>query len=244
MSNELTISENSGAASGSSATEGLTGGGERAGFASLPVNPTRKAEIASIMATDIHRYYDEKLDREYAALLEAERAEINPDLVNPTRPMDAEQSRNSLCSSEAGRRLVSDWDELGGFRAHLANVQRDAADMVRPLGGNREQRVFMERFDRHVPEPARYAVYAEIASGTLYATPASPAEVKHFATTSAGKLLVAEWGSSAPERVAMLRARAKRMTDAMTEEDADEFWTWFDELPPATAMSIFRKMAG
>ncbi|MER9816495.1 hypothetical protein [Mesorhizobium sp. M0129] len=196
------------------------------------------------MATDIHRYYDEKLDLEYAALLEAEQSEINPDLINPTRPMDADQSRTALCSSEAGRRLVSDWDSMGGFRAHLANVQRDAADIVRILGGNREQRVFMERFDREVPEPARLAVYDEIAAGTPYVTPASPAEVKHFATTAAGKLLAAEWGSYAAEKVAMLRARAKRLTDAMTEEDADEFWTWFDELPPATAMAIFRKMAG
>lgn len=245
MSNELIISENSGAGGAGSATEGLTGGGERAGFASLPANPTRKAEIERIMKEDFDLYERSGLNREYLALLQAEQFQINPDSVNPTVPMDAGESRNSLCSSEAGRKLVSDWDSLGGFKAHLMNVQRDVADMVRSLGSNRAQRVFMEHFDREVPEPARLAVYDEIAAGrNAYVAPASSGEVKNFAATPAGGSLVAEWGTSASENVAMLRARAKRINDALSEDDAHEFWFWLDELDAATAATIFRKMAG
>ncbi|ESX50149.1 hypothetical protein NLY43_31435 [Mesorhizobium sp. C416B] len=245
MSNELTISEDSGEARAGSATEGFTTGNQGTDFASRLPEPGRKAEIARIMATDIHRYYDEKLDAEYAALLEAEQSEINPDLINPTRPMDAHQSRTALCSSEAGRRLVSDWDEMGGFRTHLSHVQADVGNMVKAMGGNREQRVFMERFDRDLPEEARYAVYAEIAAGpSIYVTPAPAAEVKRFQATPAGSTLVAEWGSFAPEKVAMLRARAKRLTDNLTDDEAHGFWFWLDELQPAIAAVIFRKMAG
>lgn len=245
MSNELIISEDPGAARAGSATgEGLTTGAEQAGFASLPAGTGRKAEITRIMSTDIDRYYAEGLDREYAQILESEQAGINPDSVNPTRPMDADQSRNALCSSEAGRRLVADWDSLGGFRTHLANVQHSAAEIVRSLGGNREQRVFMEHFDRDIPEPARLAVYAEIAAGpSLYVAPAAPAEISQFKATPAGGQLVAEWGSDAAEMVAILRARAKRLNASMTADDAHEFWFWLDEQAPATAAAIFRKLA-
>ncbi|WP_167364910.1 hypothetical protein [Mesorhizobium qingshengii] len=45
----------------------------------------------------------------------------------------------------------------------------------------------MERFDREVPEPARLAVYGEIAAGrNAYVAPAAPSEIKHFAATPAG----------------------------------------------------------
>ncbi|RWE53852.1 MAG: hypothetical protein EOS24_26025 [Mesorhizobium sp.] len=246
MSNELTVTENPGAAGAGSATgEGVTGGATQGGFASLPANPTRKAEIEAIMRTDFAAYESSGLSREYLEILEAEQFEINPDSVNPTRPMQADQSRNSMCSSEAGRKLVSDWESMGGFRVHLANVQRDVSRIVQTFGGNREQRVFMEHFDREIPEPARFAIFAEIASGPdLYVTPAAPSEVKLFASTPAGGLLVAEWGSYAAEKVAMLRARAKRLTDNMSEEDAHEFRFWLDGLDAGQAAAIFRKMAG
>ncbi|MER9080613.1 hypothetical protein [Mesorhizobium sp. M0895] len=244
MSNELVVSENSGAAAGS-ATEGLAGGGGQAGFASLTVNPTRKAEIERIMKSDFARYEDEGLNKEYLALLEAEQYEVDPDSIPATRPLAPDQSRTELCSSEAGRKLVHDWDRSGGFKAHLANVQRDVGEMVRAIGSIREQRVFMEHFDREVPIPARLAVYDEIAAGTgIYVTPAAPSEVKHFASTPAGKTLVAEWGPVAGEKVAMLRGRATRMTANMSEADADGFWTWFDNLDAGPVAAIFRKLAG
>lgn len=245
MSNELTTSENPGAAGAGSATgEGVATGTEQAGFASLPAGAGRRALIEQIMKSDIDRYYSEGLDRELAQILEGDQAEVNPDSVNPTQPMEADQSRISLCSSVAGRQLVSDWDSMGGFRVHLANVQRDVSGIVRTLGGNREQRVFMEHFDREVPETARLSVYAEIATGSPgYTAPAAPAEVKAFEATPAGGALVAEWGSDAAQNVAMLRARAKRMTDAMDDDDAHEFWFWLDSQDAGTARAIFRKMA-
>ncbi|TIO26941.1 hypothetical protein [Mesorhizobium sp.] len=104
---------------------------------------------------------------------------------------------------------------------------------------------FMEGFDQVVPLAARLAAYDELERGPLVAiTPASASEVKLFASTPAGRMLVEEWGSAGAEMVAMLRGRAARMTDNMSEEDADGFWTWFDTLEPAPAAAIFRQLAG
>lgn len=245
MSNEITVSD-SGAAPATGPATDLATGAEQSGVASpLPAGAGRKAEIEHIMRTDFAAYESSGLSREYLEILEAEQFEINPDSVNPTRPMEADQSRNALCSSEAGRKLVSGWESMGGFRVHLGNVQRDVSRVVQTFGGNREQRVFMEHFDREVPEPARIAIYAEIANGPdLYVTPAAPSEVKHFASTPAGASLVAEWGSYAAEKVAMLRARAKRLDENMSEEESGDFWTWFDNLEPGPVAAIFRKLAG
>ncbi|TIL43412.1 hypothetical protein [Mesorhizobium sp.] len=197
------------------------------------------------MRTDFAAYENTGLSREYLEILEAEQAEINPDSVNPTRPMDADRSRNSMCSSEAGRKLVSDWEQMGGFRVHLGNVQRDVGEMVRAAGGNREQRIFLENFSRSVPMGAEIALIDEIAAGRgLYVAPASSAEIKLFASTPAGRTLMEEWGSVAAERVAMLRSRAARMTANMSEDESADFWTWFDNLEPGPVAAIFRKLAG
>lgn len=246
MSNEITVSENSGAAAATGpATDGLAGDCGRAGFASLSVNPTRKAEIERLMAEDFDAYERSGLNKEYLALLEAEQFELDPDSMPATRPLPADVSRNSLCSSEAGRRLVKDWEQMGGFKTQLVHVQNDVGEIVRSLGSVREQRVFMATFDRDIPEPARYAVYDEIAAGRgLYVAPASSAEIKLFASTPAGRTLMEEWGSVAAERVAMLRSRAARMTANMSEDEADDFWTWFDNLEPGPVAAIFRKLAG
>lgn len=103
----------------------------------------------------------------------------------------------------------------------------------------------MERFDREVPEPARLAVYGEIAAGrNAYVAPAAPSEIKHFAATPAGAALVAEWDTSASENVAMLRARAKRKIVAAV---AASRWSSQNQNSCASSSSkasLMRKMAG
>lgn len=245
MSTEIAVSEKSGAGGAGSATDGLASRGGQAGFASLPANPVRKAEIEHLMRSDFARYENEGLSREYQALLEAEQMEVDPDSLPATRPLAADVSRTEMCGSEAGRKLVSAWDQMGGFSAHLANVQRDVGEMVRSIGTVRAQRAFMERFDRDVPIAARLALYDEIAAGrNAYVEPATPGQVKHFAATPAGAILVAEWGSWAPEKVAMLRSRAARLQASMDEDDAFTFWDWFDHLEAGPVVAIFRNLAG
>ncbi|TPM33885.1 hypothetical protein FJ955_03890 [Mesorhizobium sp. B2-2-2] len=244
MSNELTVPQNSGAVA-EPATSDLPGGVEQGGFASLPANSARKAEIEAIMRSDFARYEDEGLDKEYRALLQAEIEAVNPDAGTPTAPTPADNARTLLCSSQAGQKLVYEWERMGGFRTHLANVQKDIGAIVRDLGNNRVQRVFLERFNRSVPVAAEVALIDEIASGALgYVAQATQGEIDLFKTTPAGKLLAQEWGTYVPEKVATLRARAARMTERMDEDDAADFWDWFSELETPVIMKIYRRMAG
>jgi hypothetical protein len=227
------------------ATSDLAGGVERAGFASLPADSARKAEIEAIMRTDFDRYESEGLDREYRALIEAEIVAVDPNAGNPTQAMAAADSRIQLCGSVEGQNLVMAWEQMGGFNTHLNNVQNHVGKLVRNIGDNRAQRAFMERFDRSVPDAARLAVYDEIAAGApTFVQPATEGEVAKFATTPAGKAMVDEWGSDAAENVAKLRARAARLTEQMYEDEAEDFWDWFEDLGTDTIITIYRRMAG
>lgn len=205
----------------------------------------RKAEIEAVMNSDFDEYERSGLNREYLEILEAEMMGADPDAGVPTRPMDASDSRTMLCGSQAGQKLVLEWERMGGFNVHLRNVQKSVGELVRAIGPNRAQRAFMERFDRNVPEGARLAVYDEIAAGAgMYVQPATEAQIKAFANTPAGKVLVPEWGTEAAQRIATLRAREKRLIDAMGEENWLDVMDWFDGLDVETAAMIFRKMSG
>ncbi|TGR22404.1 MULTISPECIES: hypothetical protein [unclassified Mesorhizobium] len=245
MSNEIVISENPGAAGAGSATgEGLTGGAARVGFASLPADPTRKAEIEAVMRSDFARYESEGLDQEYAALLQGEIEAANPDAGKPTAPMPADASRATLCSSVEGQRLVYDWSRDGAFQTRLANVQKDVGEIVREAGNNRRQRAFMERFTQEVPAAVEVALMDEFATGAPWSTPASSGEIDLFATTPAGKIMVQHWGAEAAEKVGVLRQRAARLTDMLDEDSAADLWAWFENLDTHVITKIYRKMAG
>lgn len=245
MSNELTVSENSGAGSASPATgEGLAGGVARVGYASLPADPARKAEIEAIMKTDFHRYESDGLDKEYRALLQGEIEAVNPEAGNPTAPMPADASRTVLCSSQEGQKLVWEWERMGGFRMILAGVQKDVGEIVKEAGNNLHQRAFMERFVQSVPPAVEVALMDEFASGAPWAPPASHGEIDLFASMPAGKIMVQLWGAEAAERVGILRKRAARLVDSLTEDEEADLWAWFDGLDTHVITKIYRKMAG
>jgi len=245
MSNDLVPSENTGPA----ATEpvGTSGGIASPGAvaSALPGDlAARKAEIEAIMNSDFDRYEREGLNREYLEILEAEMMGADPDAGVPTRPMDAGESRTILCGSQAGQKLVWEWERAGGFNVHLRNVQKTVGELVRDIGPNRAQRAFMERFDRSTSEAARAAIYDEIASGaSFYVAPATDAQVKAFADTPAGRILVPEWGTEATTRLATLHAREKRLRDNMDEDDWLDVLDWLDGLDAETAAKILRKVS-
>lgn len=241
MSNDLVVSQNLGAGSVSPATGGLAGGNGGGGFASLPANAARKAEIERIMKSDFDTY-DRDLRGEYLALLEAEQEEIRPDSISPLTPVRADDSRAALMALPEGRKLVDEWGNW--FAPMLANVHGEVSAIVRDLGGKREQRAFLERFNRSVPKRAEVALMREIATGKPFAVPATEDDVKAFASTPEGGALVSEWGHTAADKVAVLRARADRLNASMFEDDAGEFWSYVDGLDTKTATAIFRRIAG
>lgn len=239
MSNELTRYEESGAVAGGPATESAPAGGGGV-IASRAAPAGRRQEIEHVMKTDFDRYLAEGLDREYSAILTGEAYAANPDSVKPTVPMDWRDSRDELSATPEGARLVQEWEMRGGFKPCLEIVQATASEIVRDIGGPREQRIFMEHFDRALPEATRFAVYAELMEGAPgYVQPADAAALAKFGATDVGRELLAEWGSDGPRRVATAWKRAERVKEALGD-DADVFFGWFDTLRPPEAKAIMR----
>lgn len=246
MANELTQYQDLGG-NAESFPENLPGAVEtrRPVASGRPVSGSRKAEIEQIMNTDFARYEQEGLNREYLAILECEMLQVDPDAGTPTRPMLANESRNQLANTPAGMKLVMSWERLGGFATHLANAQKSAGEIVRSIGSNRAQRVFLEHLNRGLPEGARMALYNELSAGAnMYAGRATQSEIYTFAKTGAGAVLVPEWGTQAAEKLSIIRKRAARLTENMSEDDSHEFWFWFEELDSDIVTTIIRKMAG
>lgn len=243
MSNELIPSEDPGAGGAGPATDGGAAGVVQEN-ASLPAGAGRKAEIEAVMRADIDRYYSEGLDREYSALLQGEREAVNPEAGNPTAPMPADASRTWLCSSQEGQKLAFEWDRMGGFRTVLAGVQKDVGEIVREAGNNLRQRHLMQTFTESVPPAVEVALMDEFATGAPWSPPASQGEIDLFATTQAGKIMVQLWGAEAAERVGILRKRAARLADNLTEDEAADLWAWFGGLETNVIAKIYRKLAG
>lgn len=235
----------SGAESGSSpATDNLAGGWSEQGAASPGIpSPARKAEIERIMREDFDTY-QQKYSREYQAILEAEQEEIAPDTVDPLRPMHWEDARGELSQSHAGLALIRDWESLGGFRRQHEHAQNGAREIVKSFDTVREQRAFMERFDRDLSESARYAIYANLATGKpYYSEPANQTVVAEFTATDVGRDLAKEWGHDAPAMIGLVRKRAERLFETMSDEDAADFRAWFDGLPKSQIAAVMRGVA-
>lgn len=233
MSNDLIQSETSGAAGVGPATEDLPGGGEGHGFASGAPTAARRAEIHRIRNTDIDRYFAEGLDREELGHIKSEMGQ-----VTPTDPMDWQESRNEMSTTPDGAKIAYEWDGMGGFKLHLGRVQERVGAMVRDLGNDRSQRVFMESFDRSLSDRARYVIYDEIAAGApSFVTPASEADLERFGSNPVGSELLEEWGTDAPQKVAAVWRRVERLKEQLGDE-ANDFFTWFETLSPGQAKAI------
>ena len=238
---DLTKYESGAASSGLPATGGLAGGWSEQGAASpgLP-SSARKAEIEAVMKSDFD-LYQRTMSREYRAILEAEQEEIAPDTVDPLRPMHWEDARGELSQSHAGLALIRDWEGMGGFRRQHEYAQAGAKEIVKGFETVREQRAFMERFDRDLPESARYAIYAAIASGKpSYYEPANQTVVAEFTQTDVGRDLAKEWGHDAPAKIGLLRKRMERLFEVISYEDQVEFRDWFDALPKGQITTVIR----
>ena len=203
------------------------------------------AYIMNVMRTDYPRYLAEGLDKIHLELLELETGDAHPDAVPAFRPLEPSASRAELCESVDGQQLVSEWDALGGFAIHLRHTQEAAKTLVSDVADSvRGRKAFMEAFDRSVPEPARLAVYRELARGRpMHVVPVDQAGISKFASHPAGKELIAEWGADAPKRIATFWQRVNQTVEDLFEEDKAALFDWFETLSAAQAKAIVRRMS-
>lgn len=157
--------------------------------------------------------------------------------------LTAEESSASMATmGEVGEELVEEWQKSGGYQVNLSSVQTAVLNMVSDLTA-REQKTFMERFDR-LPNRAIVEVYRELTLGKPnYLQDAPAAAVELFATTPEGSELVKEWSFRAPQKVAVIKARFARATMAMGSTKGD-FLAWFNGLESHEAKAVLRVVAG
>ncbi|MGO7575914.1 hypothetical protein ACC699_13665 [Rhizobium ruizarguesonis] len=185
-----------------------------------------RAEIERIRETDIDRYFAEGLDRQLLHMIREDLGE-----VGPTDPMPVEASRTQMMETPEGAKFVMEMERSGGFRMQLQRLQGTIGGLVRDLGDERSQQVFMERFDRSFPEPIRYAIYDQLAMGRpSFVVPVGPDKVKEFAGGDPGRELVLEWGSDAPEAIATIWKRVDNLKAVIGADGMEVFTDWFNSL--------------
>ncbi|WP_245512500.1 hypothetical protein [Rhizobium leguminosarum] len=185
-----------------------------------------RAEIERIRDTDIDRYFAQGLDRQLLHMIREDLGE-----VGPTDPMSVEASRTQMMETPEGAKFVMEMERSGGFRMQLQRLQGTIGGLVRDLGDERSQQVFMERFDRSFPEPIRYAIYDQLVMGRpSFVVPVTDDKVKEFAGGDPGRELVREWGSDAPEMIATIWKRVDNLKAAIGEDGMDTFKDWFNSL--------------
>jgi hypothetical protein len=234
MSNEIAISEQESAAGADQHDHGLPVGQAASG------HDLTKNQIERIRDTDIDRYFAEGLDRR---LLQMTKEELGQ--TQATDPMPVELSRSLMCETPEGAQLVSSLDRMGGFKMQLQRLQSAVGGLVRGLGDDRQQRAFMARFDRSIPEPVRYVIYDALATGgPSFIQPVASSDIKKFAATGVGAELVKEWGTDAGSNVATVWKRIAMLRDALGEDAMADFYDWFEDLPPAQIKAVTRFIAG
>ena len=208
--------------------------------------PNELDQIREVMRTDPGRYWgDPQMQTRLGELASAGAAPAvrvsEGDTDGGTLPevLDPEMTRAGLERfGSTGKALVEEWAQFGDpeFRNAVKATQSVALNIMSGMG-DREMKVFMGVFDT-LPDQAITAVYRELSIGRPNFIPdATDAEVKLFASTEEGGELVREWGSSAPRRVAIIRARFARVVAQMGAAGAD-FRAWWNSLPASQAKSI------
>lgn len=212
----------------------------------MPEVPARIAEIQGVMRDTPDAYWgNEGLQAEYRTLLEGHGNFIGAagatvaggGLPSPRAPHDAARA---IATGAAGAALVEDWNAMGGAHIHAGRVQEAAGRVVRLVT---DATAFMAYFDT-LPEAARVAVYAELASGLPGGAPlASEASVQRFASTPDGKALVDGWGHAAAERIGIFNTRVRYILNRMSKADGAALLSWFDGLEDDEAKAVVTSLS-
>lgn len=178
----------------------------------------------------------------------AEDSFADPEVAQRYRSMVASRmAKASLPAIEASGALdpslVAEWEASGGFAARLAQAQKGAIAILECLAPD-DRTAFTSSFDT-MPEGARSAILSEISLGSAGSVrPASDGDLARFAATPEGDGMVREWGHRAGRKLTIVRDRISRILGRMGADDIEAATQWFDALPPTSAASIYRMLAG
>lgn len=101
-----------------------------------------------------------------------------------------------------------------------------------------------EAWDWALPEAAKGAAVAELASPPSFMPPASPADVERFRTDPDNADIAQAWGRAAPTRLGALQTRLRRILSALSPSDRQQATHWLNTAPHTQYAAIVRHLAG
>jgi hypothetical protein len=189
-----------------------------------------RQDIEHIRNTDFDRYEREGLSNKLVSMDRIERG----DVVS----MAAPEARSQMESTAAGRELVQSWMGTGGFEPRLKELQQNVSAAIRDIGDTRAQRVFVERFDRAIPQDAQYAVYEVISTRAPdYPEPATADEVEQFRQDPVAGKMADRWGDETPAKLARIMWRVDRLQEMAGE--IGPLMQWYETLTEREARAFF-----
>ncbi|MPZ31196.1 MAG: hypothetical protein GEV13_09405 [Rhodospirillales bacterium] len=233
----------------------------------LPVATTDReiVEIEQAMHADINAYHrDSGMQARYLELLTAREAGQAPAPVAAVGREVAEierlmaDHRSEYWKGPRAAALQQRYRELiGGRPEPIAGLDGmtpdpsapkaavDAASRIMLDLSAGERAGLIEAWDWALPVAAQQAAIRELAAGAPSAPPVSQADVDEVAATDfASSAIVAEWGTAAPRRLGVLRARLRRIMSGLSPADQQQTRHWLDTARPAEFRAIARHLAG
>lgn len=205
----------------------------------------RRGELETLMGDQHSSYWKgaeaEKLQGEYRNLLDGKESGMPAEAVTITDADVDVAIKNVAGMGEVG----AEWaNELGrgnarGSLEHGEDVRRSVfAEM-----GEAAAEV-AQAFDG-LPDNVRASVHREFATAYVpRLPPADRDDLEQFAQSSAGKILVKEWGGDAARRLAVALYRWDRLTFRLNDDDFDALDDFFRKrLRPQERAAVMRRLA-
>ena len=134
-------------------------------------------------------------------------------------------------------------DELGsGAKIAVEAIEQTRVDILDGMGDTANDVVMA--FEG-LSDNVKGATYAELARAYVpRLPPADEADVEEFAETSAGKLLIPEWGADAGHKLAVALFRWERLVTPLTESEFAEIDDFYRRrLRPRERAGILKRLA-
>ena len=216
--------------------------------AEAPESAGRLAEIEDMMADTRGPYWNgsksDALQAEYRELLDRQGGDTAAQ-AGADQAMTAADVAGSLdvigAMGEVGAEWASDLRDSGNLGA-LEVSENVRSDIMADMGTTADE--VASAFDG-LGDNVRAAVYRELGSAYVPQQPAAdPADLAEFSGTSAGQILVEEWGDEAGRKLAVALYRWDRMIADLTETEEAEIDDFYRlRLRPQERAAVLRRLA-
>ena len=208
----------------------------------------RKTELEGMMADTRGPYWNgsksDALQAEYRDLLDRQGGDTAAQ-AGADQAMTAADVAGSLdvigAMGEVGADWASDLRDSGNLGA-LEVSENVRSDIMADMGVTADE--VASAFDG-LGDNVRAAVYRELGSAYVPQQPAAdPADLEEFSGTSAGQILVREWGDDAGRKLAVALYRWERTVEGLSDTEFAELDDFYRlRLRPQERAAVLRRLA-